>query len=46
MTTLHADTALTPQGWQKDVRLSLEAGRIARIVIGTAPEPGDERDAL
>ncbi|MGB8293155.1 MAG: formimidoylglutamate deiminase, partial [Rhizobium ruizarguesonis] len=46
MTTLHADTALTPQGWQKDVRLTLEAGRIARVEIGTSPEPGDERHAL
>lgn len=46
MTTLHAGTALTPQGWQKDVRLTLKAGRIARVEIGTAPEPGDERHAL
>ncbi|MEK1862187.1 MAG: formimidoylglutamate deiminase, partial [Rhizobium leguminosarum] len=46
MATLHADTALTPQGWQKDVRLTLEAGRIARVEIGTSPGPGDERHAL
>ncbi|NYT32260.1 formimidoylglutamate deiminase [Rhizobium sp. WYCCWR 11128] len=46
MTTLHAGTALTPQGWQKDVRLTLEAGRIARVEIGTSPRPGDERHAL
>ncbi|MGO7423863.1 formimidoylglutamate deiminase, partial [Rhizobium ruizarguesonis] len=46
MTTLHAGTALTPQGWQKDVRLTLEAGRIARVEIGASPEPGDERHAL
>ncbi|MBB4292181.1 formiminoglutamate deiminase [Rhizobium leguminosarum] len=46
MTTLHADTALTPQGWQKDVRLTLEAGRIARIETGVSAAPGDERHAL
>ncbi|WP_434734484.1 formimidoylglutamate deiminase (plasmid) [Rhizobium sp. YTUHZ044] len=46
MTTLHAGTALTPQGWQKDVRLTLEAGRIARVEVGVAAAPGDERHAL
>ena len=43
MTILHAGTALTPQGWQKDVRLTLEAGRIARVEVGVAAAPGDER---
>ncbi|MBX4956053.1 formimidoylglutamate deiminase [Rhizobium lentis] len=46
MTTLHADTALTPQGWQKDVRLTLDAGRIARIEAGVSAAPGDECHAL
>ncbi|ANK94504.1 MULTISPECIES: formimidoylglutamate deiminase [Rhizobium] len=46
MTILHARTALTPQGWQKDVRLTLEAGRIARVEVGVAAAPGDERHAL
>ncbi|QSY97314.1 formimidoylglutamate deiminase (plasmid) [Rhizobium bangladeshense] len=46
MTTLHAATALTPQGWQKDVRLTLEAGRIARLEASVSPAPGDERHAL
>ncbi|MBP2448835.1 formimidoylglutamate deiminase [Rhizobium leguminosarum] len=46
MTTLHAGTALTPKGWQKDVRLTLEAGRIARVETGVSPQPGDERHAL
>ncbi|MBB2672857.1 UNVERIFIED_ORG: formiminoglutamate deiminase [Rhizobium esperanzae] len=46
MTILHAGTALTPQGWQKDVRLTLEAGRIARVEAGVAFAPGDERHAL
>ncbi|EJC85247.1 formiminoglutamate deiminase [Rhizobium leguminosarum bv. trifolii WSM2297] len=46
MTILHAGTALTPQGWQQNVRLTLEAGRIARVVSGASPAPGDERHAL
>ncbi|MBY4612364.1 formimidoylglutamate deiminase [Rhizobium redzepovicii] len=46
MTVLHARTALTPQGWQKDLRLTLEAGRIARLEVGVASAPGDERHAL
>lgn len=46
MTTVHAGTALTPQGWQKDVRLTLEGGRIARVEAGVAAAPGDERHAL
>ncbi|MBB2692560.1 UNVERIFIED_ORG: formiminoglutamate deiminase [Rhizobium esperanzae] len=46
MTILHARTALTPQGWQKDVRLTLEAGRIARVEVGVAAAPGDERHVL
>ncbi|KEC71186.1 UNVERIFIED_ORG: formiminoglutamate deiminase [Rhizobium esperanzae] len=46
MTILHARTALTPQGWQKDVRLTLEAGRIARVEVGVGAAPGDERHAL
>ena len=46
MTTLHAGTALTPQGWQKNVRLTLEAGRIARVETGVSAEAGDERHAL
>ncbi|MBB2697315.1 UNVERIFIED_ORG: formiminoglutamate deiminase [Rhizobium esperanzae] len=46
MTILHAGAALTPQGWQKDVRLTLEAGRIARVEVGVAAAPGDQRHAL
>ncbi|MBB4576447.1 formimidoylglutamate deiminase [Rhizobium lentis] len=46
MTTVHAGTALMPQGWQKDVRLTLDAGRIARVEAGVAAAPGDERHAL
>lgn len=41
--TLHARTALLPDGWARDVRLVLEAGRIVSVTAGTPPQPGDHR---
>lgn len=35
---LHAETALLPTGWEKDVRIVVEAGRIASVSHGHAPE--------
>ncbi len=35
---LHAETALLPTGWAKDVRIVVEAGRIASVSHGHAPE--------
>ncbi len=46
MHTLHAAHALLPQGWQRDVRLTLSAGRIAAVEAGQPPEPGDEHHPL
>ncbi|MBX5136860.1 formimidoylglutamate deiminase [Rhizobium lentis] len=46
MTILHAETALTSQGWRKNVRLTLEEGRIARVEPDAAAAPGNERHAL
>ncbi|TGE02302.1 formimidoylglutamate deiminase [Methylobacterium nonmethylotrophicum] len=46
MTVLHAAQALTPTGWQADVRLTLEAGRFSAVEAGKAPEPGDVRVAV
>lgn len=43
MTKLHAKTALTAEGWQSDVRLTLEGGRMTRIEAGVTPSAGDER---
>jgi formimidoylglutamate deiminase len=45
-TSIHARTALTPDGWQDDVRLTLEAGRIASVTAGVPPSAGDERCAI
>jgi formimidoylglutamate deiminase len=46
MTVIHAKRALTPQGWQTDVRLSFEGRRIAAVVPDAPPQPGDERHAV
>lgn len=41
--TLAAPLALTPDGWCRDVRVTIEGGRIRRVVSGEAPVSGDER---
>ena len=35
---LHAETALLPDGWARDVRIVVEEGRIAWVSPGHAPE--------
>lgn len=35
---LHAETALLPEGWVRDVRIVVEGGRIASVSPGHAPE--------
>ena len=40
-TTLFAPTALLPDGWARDVRLTLDGARIAAVEPGAAPGPGD-----
>ena len=35
---LHAETALLPEGWVRDVRIVVEDGRIASVSPGHAPE--------
>lgn len=46
MTTLHAKSALLPQGWQSDVRLTIEGSRIAKVETGVAAAAGDERHSV
>jgi formimidoylglutamate deiminase len=43
MTTLFAPLALLPEGWARDVRVTLEGGRIAAVAAGTAARDGDHR---
>ena len=46
MTAVFADQALLPSGWQRDVRLTVKAGRIAMVETGVAAQSGDERHAV
>lgn len=43
MTTLHAKQALLPDGWAKDVRLTLKDRRISAIEQSVEAKAGDER---
>ena len=36
-------SALLPEGWARDVRITVQDGRIAAIAANTPAEPGDER---
>ncbi|HMS96975.1 MAG TPA: hypothetical protein PKA03_17470, partial [Tabrizicola sp.] len=35
---LHAETALLPKGWAANVRIRIQAGRIAEVTPDAAPE--------
>lgn len=38
---IFARTALLPDGWQRDVRVTVAGGRIASVVAGAVPQAGD-----
>ena len=44
--SLHLGQALMPEGWRRDVRLTLDAGVIATVETGVAARPGDARHAI
>jgi formiminoglutamate deiminase len=46
MPTIHAQRALLPQGTAESVRVVIAGGRIAKVHVGVAPEPGDDRVGL
>ncbi|MBT9371781.1 formimidoylglutamate deiminase [Rhizobium sp. CSW-27] len=46
MQAIHAKSALLPEGWRNDVRLTIEDGRIAAIEAGIPAEAGDERHGV
>lgn len=46
MTVLHAAQALTPLGWNSDVRVVIEAGRITSVTANTPARDGDEKHAV
>ncbi|RCS25916.1 formimidoylglutamate deiminase [Phyllobacterium salinisoli] len=45
-TAIHAQSALLPDGWARDVRISVAGGLIAAVETGQAAMPGDERHAV
>jgi formiminoglutamate deiminase len=46
VTGLFFDEALLPQGWARDVRISVDAGRIVSVASGRPAQPGDERHRI
>lgn len=44
-TVLHAQSALLPGGWARDVRISLSGGVIVSVETDAAAQPDDERHA-
>ncbi len=43
MANIHAELALTPDGWQRDVRITVDGGRISSLSTGVPHEPGEDR---
>ena len=39
-------SALTPQGWARDVQITVKDGRIAELATDVPAQPGDERHAV
>jgi formiminoglutamate deiminase len=46
MTTIHARSALLPEGWKSEVRFRIVEGRIADVQPGVEPQPEDDRQAV
>ena len=46
MPVLHAERALTPEGWKADVRVTIEDGAIAAVQTKAPAQEGDERHAI
>lgn len=46
MTVVHAAQALTPLGWNSDVRVVIEGGRIQSVTANTPSREGDEQHAV
>jgi len=44
--SLFFDEALLPQGWARDVRVGVDAGRIVSVASGLPAQPGDERHRI
>jgi formimidoylglutamate deiminase len=46
MSVIHAASALTPEGWRANVRLTIEAGRFSAVESDVPPPPDAERHAI
>lgn len=46
VTAIFAEQALLPEGWQGNVRIAFDGGRIATVETATSPQAGDERHAI
>jgi len=46
MASLWLESALLPEGWARDVRLTETNGRIERVLTAVAPTAGDERHRI
>jgi len=46
MTAIFAGKALLAGGWARNVRVSLEGGKISKVEPDASPQPGDERHAI
>ncbi|RWM16850.1 MAG: formimidoylglutamate deiminase [Mesorhizobium sp.] len=46
MTAIFAEQALLPEGWQSNVRIAFDGGRISKVDAGSSAQPGDERHAI
>ncbi|RWX75000.1 formimidoylglutamate deiminase [Neorhizobium lilium] len=46
MTTIFAEQVLTSEGWRKNMRLSVQEGKIVSLEPDTAPAPGDDVQAV
>jgi formiminoglutamate deiminase len=46
MTGMFFDQALLPQGWARDVRIVVEAGRFSSVEANASAQPGDERHRI
>jgi formimidoylglutamate deiminase len=46
MTILFADTALTPDGWRSNVRITIADGCVLSVEADTKPQSSDERHAI
>lgn len=46
VTAIFVEQALLPEGWQGNVRIAFDGGRITTVETGTSPQAGDERHAI